>query len=108
MSRLSGVGDLLYPSMFRSMRMGGVGEPPFTDTAERDEFRRQQRVNVARRSKWEELDRGEVVFAKRWVEHRPTGRRFKVSHGLLDSVYTPVSAFVLTEEGDVIALEELR
>jgi hypothetical protein len=31
-----------------------------------------------------------------------------VSHGLLDAVYTPVSAFVLTDDGDVIALEEMR
>jgi hypothetical protein len=108
MPRLSGLGDLLDLGMFRST-IGGLGDPPFDDTAARDEFRRQQRVAIARRSRWEELDRAEVVFARRHVEHRPTGRRFKVSHGLLDAIYSPVTAYVLTENGgDVIALEELR
>jgi hypothetical protein len=106
MPRLSGLGDLLDLG-FRGT-IGGQGDRQFDDTAARDEFRRQQRLAIARRSRWEELDRADVVFARRVVEHRPTGRRFKVSHGLLDAVYTPVSAFILTDIGDVIALEKLR
>jgi hypothetical protein len=75
----------------------------------REELLRQQRLYAVRRSNWEELASSEVVFARRWVEHRPTRRRFKVSRGLLDAVYSPVTAYVITENGgDVIALEELR
>jgi hypothetical protein len=92
--------------------IGGLfvaGAPPFQSLEERDAFRRQQRLAIATRAKWELLERDDVVFQRRWVEHRPTGRKFKVSHGLLDAQHTPVTAYLLTEDGDdVVALEELR
>jgi hypothetical protein len=87
----------------------GRSEPPFGDISERDEFRRQQRLHIADRSKWEELDRSDLVVQRHWVEHSPTGRRFTVARGVLDAQYSPVVAFVRTEDGrDIVALEELR
>ena len=82
---------------------------PERQRMKREELLRQQRLYAVRRSNWEELASSEVVFARRWVEHRPTGRRFKISRGLLDADHSGVTAYVLTENGgDVIALEELR
>lgn len=82
------------------------GERPFANTDERDEYRRQQRLNAAKRSQWERLEQDELTFNARWVEHRSSGRRFKVSTGLLDADRSPVVAYTPTEDGrDVIALE---
>lgn len=98
------IGETLIGSM-----VVGRSERPFSDIAERDEYRRQLRLAAARRSSWEELDRADVVFGRRWVEHRASGRKFTVSRGELDAQFSPVSAFVLTVDGsDLIALEELR
>lgn len=98
------IGETLIGSM-----VVGRSERPFTDTAERDEYRRQLRLASARRSAWEEFERADVVFGRRWIEHRPSGRRFKVVTGLIDAAHSPVVAYLVTEDGrDVIALEELR
>ena len=96
------------------MRIGNLDDPFVTGTEEsrraaREDFRRQQRLHLARQSRWEELDAEELAFGRRHVEHRPTGRKFKVSHGLLDAIYSPVTAYVVTEDArDVVCLEELR
>lgn len=87
----------------------GRGELPVSG-ASRDQYRREQRLNAARRSQWEKFEQKDLEFGKRWVVHRPTGRRFIVSRGeLIDALYTGVTAYTLTEDGrDVIALEQLR
>lgn len=84
----------------------GRGEMP-AGTAARDEYRRQQRLNAVKRSQWEQLERAELDFGRYFVTHTPTGRRFRVNHGLLDGTHTGVSAYSMNAAGDVIALEPL-
>ena len=45
----------------------------------RDEYRRQQRIAVARRSGMEEVSHDDLEFGRRYISHLPTGRLFHIT-----------------------------
>lgn len=90
--------------------IGGQGDPlvigdDASRQAAREVHRREQRIRTAMRGGWPELKRADLVFSRFAVEHVPSAAKYKIHHGEVDAVYTPISAYYFDQVGDVIFLE---
>lgn len=86
---------------------------PAGDAAEarrraRDELRRSQRLEIARRAGLRELERDDLRARPfRLLEHRPTGERFRVFHGVADALYIGAVAAFYRDGDDAVFLERV-
>lgn len=71
----------------------------------RAQLRREQRLAVARKAGWQELQASDMRRYGPWLEHAPTGLLYRVAGGEIDAGYTdPVAAYYLAG-GEVVPLE---
>lgn len=91
-------------------RIGFAGSDLVTGDEEsrrraREDLRHQQRLYVAETSSWPRLDLADLRFERHYVEHVPSGERYRIVRGeVTDALYTPATAWCI-REGDPVFLE---
>ena len=95
------------------MSIGGFTDPVsiggFTDQADpaaRAEHRRQQRLRIAHRAGWAELERRNLLFQPFGIViHEPSGDSYHITRGEPDVQYSPIVAYFIDPNGDPVFLE---
>jgi hypothetical protein len=72
------------------------------------ELVRRRQLEHARRAGWPQLEHDDIVFRRfGLVEHKPTGRLYRLHRGqLVDALYTTAVAWYLSERDEVVFLED--
>lgn len=75
----------------------------------REELRRQQRLRFAENSPWPRLNFADLNFERFYVEHAPTGERYRICRGeAMDTAYSPAVAWFIGTDGGPVFLEPAR
>ena len=75
----------------------------------REELRRQQRLHFAESSTWKRLNLADLRFERFYVEHAPSGERYRIVRGeVMDAHFTPAVAWFVGTDGGPVFLEPAR
>ena len=75
----------------------------------REERRKQQRLHFAESSNWPRLNLADLRFERFYVEHTPSGERYRVCRGeAMDATYSPAVAWFIGTDGGPVFLEPAR
>ena len=70
--------------------------------------RRHQRIAVANRAGWPELERRNLLFQPFGVViHEPHGDSYRISRGEIDAEFSDIAAYFIDQHGDPVFLEPL-
>ena len=87
------------------MSVGGFTD--HLDARARTQARRQQRLRLADRAGWPELERRSLVFQPFGVViHEPSGDSYRINRGEPDAQYSPIVAYFVDQFGDPVFLEK--
>ena len=71
------------------------------------EARRRQRIRIAQRAGWPELERRHLAFERfGTVTDERDGTQYRINRGEIDAQYNPISAYFVDRFGDPVVLEK--
>ena len=86
------------------MSIGRITDQDDAHTA--TDARRRQRIRIAQRAGWPELERRHLAFERfGTVTDERDGTQYRINRGEIDAQYSPVVAWFIDKVGDVVFLE---
>ena len=73
----------------------------------REQLRQHQRIRIAQRAGWPELERRHLAFERfGTVTDERDGTQYRINRGEIDAQYSPISAYYIDRFGDPVFLEK--